>query len=109
MAQSLFQQARELETLTNKLLASHDLSELPHSEKLLVNDIKHQLIDGRLDTREYEYAQTRAEQLHAAREGKARYELLRQNIVKASEFNLFGSIDVAQLSVYIEQIISQME
>lgn len=106
--QSLSQQARELEAQVGNILSLYDISELQNSEKQLVNTIKHQLIDCRLDTREYEYAETRAEQLHAANEGKKRFEQLRQNIVKASEHNLFGAVDVAQLSARIEQIISHL-
>jgi hypothetical protein len=107
--QSLFQQARELETQVGNILSMYDISDLPNSEKQLVNTIKHQLIDGRLDTRQYEYAQTRNEQLQAAREGKRHYDQLRQNIVKASEYNLFGAVDVAQLSARIEQLTSHLE
>jgi hypothetical protein len=109
VAQSLFQQARELETQVNNILSTFDVAELSMNEKQLVNTIKHQLIDGRLDTREYEYAQTRVEQLHAVHEGARDYEQLRHNIVKASEHNLFGAVDVAQISARIEHIISQME
>ncbi len=109
MAEPLFQQAKELEKQVNSNLSLFDALEMPMSEKQLVNTMKHQLVDGRLYAREYEYAQTRAEQLQAAKEGRHVYEQLRHNIVKASEYNLFGSVDVAQISARIEQIISQMD
>jgi hypothetical protein len=106
---SLYNQAKELELQISSILSSYDVGELPMQQKDLVTKLKHQLVDARLDARDYEYAETRAEQLKHAKEGKKRLKELSQSLLKASEYNLFGAVDVAQLSARIEQLISGME
>lgn len=106
---SLLQQARELEVQVGATLSSYDITELPMRQRELVSQLKHQLVDVRLDVRDYEYAETRAEQLRLAVEGKKRLEELQKSILKASEYNMFGAIDIAELSVRIEQLMSGME
>jgi hypothetical protein len=108
-SKSLYDQAKELESQIGSILSFYDISELPMQQKDLVTVLKHQLIDARLDARDYEYAETRAEQLLHAKEGKQRLKELSQSILKASEYNLFGAVDVAQISARIEQLISGME
>jgi hypothetical protein len=106
---SLYNQAKELESQISIILSSFDVGELPMQQRDLVTKLKHQLVDAKLDTRDYEYAETRAEQLEHAKAGKKRLRGLLQSILKASEYNLFGAVDVAQLSARIEQLISDME
>jgi len=109
VAISLMQQARELETQVGGILSAYDIGDLSNAQKDLLNTIKHQLTDARLDTRDYEYAETRADQLLAAKEAKERFLSLQDNIVKASESDIFGAIDVAQLSARIQHLIANME
>lgn len=106
---SLYDQAKALESQIGIILSSYDIGDLPMQQKDLVTKLKHQLVDAKLDARDYEYAETRAEQLQHAKEGKKRLKGLNQSILKASEYNLFGAVDVAQLSARIEQLISGME
>jgi hypothetical protein len=90
------------------VLSAYDVTEFPAKEKELVAQLKHLLIDARLDARDYEYAETRAEQLRIVKEAKERLEQLQQGILKASEYNLFSAVDVAELSARIQQLISGM-
>ncbi|HEU4914730.1 MAG TPA: hypothetical protein VFT16_05025 [Candidatus Saccharimonadales bacterium] len=106
---SLHDQAKALESQISSILSFYDISELPMQQKDLVTNLKHQLVDIRLDARDYEYAETRAEQLQHAKEGKQRLGQLEQSILKASEYNMFGAVDVAHISAGIEQLISGME
>ncbi len=106
---SLFDQAKELERQVGGILSSYDVNDLPAPQRELVAQLKHQLTDARLDTRDYQYAETRAEQIVHAKEVKQRLGQLQKNILKASEHNMFGAVDVAQLSARIEQLISGME
>jgi hypothetical protein len=107
--ESLLSQAKELERQIGSILSAYDITELPIRERELASALKHQLIDARLGTQEYEYAQTREQQVRAAKEAKGHLEELRKTIVKASEYNLFGAVDVALASARIEQIISRLE
>jgi len=100
---------KDLAALANGKLTAFDVETLSFEEKELVRALKLQLSDARLDVRDYEYAQTRAEQQHAASEGRQRLEQLQQPILKASEYNLLGAIDVAQLSALTQHIISELQ
>jgi len=106
---SLYEQAQELERQVIGILSYFDVNDLPMGQRELVTQLKHQLVDAKLDARDYEYAQTRAEQLQTVKEGKQHLAQLQKSLLKASEHNIFGAVDVAQLSARIEQLISGME
>lgn len=105
---SLYDQAREVERQAGAILSAFDVSELPAVQRDVTAALKHQLIDARLAVREYEYAQTRAEQLVAAKEAQLFLRQAGESIVKISQYGLFGAVDVAQLSARIDLIISQI-
>lgn len=105
---SLSQLALELDTGIRTSLSSFDIDSLPLHERELITLIKRQASDARLDVRDYEYAQTRTEQLQGLPESSERFGQLEKNIVKASEYNLFGAVDVVQLSTKIQQILARM-
>lgn len=105
---SLTDQAREVGIQITSILSRHDLSELPQEQKQLVNSLSRDVVDARLDVRDYEYAETRAEQLHSAKEARMRLEHLQKTILKVSEQGIFGAVDVAQLSARIQQLIAQL-
>jgi hypothetical protein len=106
---SLLDEAKALAGQVGNIMSGYDITDLPQRERELATNLKNQLIDIRLDVQAYEYAQTRAEQVAAAREAKKRLAQLEKTIIKASEYNLFGAADVAQLSARAEQLISRLE
>jgi hypothetical protein len=106
---SLLQQAKELENQLGGILSFIDTDTLPAAERAIVGTIKHQAIDARLEVRDYEYAERRAEQRQSAAAAKKYLEKLQADIVKASESNLFGAADVALLSAHIQHIISELQ
>jgi hypothetical protein len=105
---SIFQEVKELEMQINSIVSFFDMADLPMAQQNLVGALKHQLIDARLDARDYEYAETRAEQLQVATEAGQRVEALQQNILEASTYNIFSAVDVAQLSARLQHIMSRM-
>ncbi|HJQ09160.1 MAG TPA: hypothetical protein VJ836_06795 [Candidatus Saccharimonadales bacterium] len=107
--QSPFTRSRELEISLVSLLASLDADWLSLPEREQVARLKHQATDIRLDIRDYGMAETLAEQQKLAREAHKRLEQLQQSIVKASEYGLFGAVDVAHLSATIQQIIADIK
>lgn len=106
---SLTDQAREIETRINGILSSFDIDSLPSRERELIALIKRQATDARLDIRDYQYAETRNEQLALAKEAKKRCEQVRRLMLKASESDLFSAIDIAQMTAQIDQLISQLD
>ena len=99
---------KALETEVNGRLAALDIMILPTGERKLIASLKSELIDARLDIRDYELSETREEQLGKAKEAKLRLERIRKAILAASEYNVFGSVDVAQLTARLGQISEQV-
>lgn len=108
MAPSLLRQAKELEQHVNRIMATYDLPTLSHAEQKAVATLKNQLIDARLDVRDYELAETRAEQLEFARAGRAHIEELQKSILKASEYHLLGATDVAHISALADHLHDEL-
>ena len=104
MDQSPFLLIKSLELQLNGVFSRLDIFSLPNTERKLVLGMKQELIDARLDIRDYELSETRAEQLTKAGDSKERLDRIRQQILSASEYNVFGAADVAQLTAQLEQI-----
>jgi len=104
MSDSPFLAIKALETQMNAVLSGLDLFELPKAEQKVVVRLRDELIDARLDIRDYELSETREEQLAKARDAKSRLDKIRKDILAASEYNVFTAIDVAQLTAQLEQI-----
>ena len=106
---SLFDQSKDIVTRLGVSISGHDFDSFLAPERQLLSAIKRLAIDAKLDVRDYEYAETRTEQIVLGKTGVKRLEELRKTLVAASEYNLFSAIDVAQLSAQIEQLISRIE
>ena len=65
--------------------------------------------DARIYASDYELSEVREEQLDNAKKAKKYLEQARASILKASETNIFGAVDVAQLSAQIDQIIGDLK
>jgi hypothetical protein len=66
--------------------------------------LQQDLTDARIYANDYELSETRDEQLDNAKKSKKWLEQARRNILAASEFNIFGAIDVAHLTAQVEQV-----
>ncbi len=91
----------------SRLLSQLDVAELNVAQQQNLADIKHGLIDTRLDIQDYELAETRDEQLRNAKQAKERLASLRVAIT-SNTLNVFGSVDVAHLSAQLEHIADQL-
>ena len=99
----------QLEGQLKRLLAGQDVTALPTDIRKVTASIKRTMADARLDVRDYEYAETRAEQKEHAEAGIKRLEQVRQAVLAASEYNVFSAIDVAQTTAIIEQITKHLD
>lgn len=109
MEQSPFKLMRGLSAQLSSILSPIDVHALPMATQKIVLPIRQQIIDAKLEVRDYDLAQTRAEQITYARAGKERLEHLSQSILAASSYDIFSAADVAQLSARIQQVISLLE
>lgn len=106
---SPYEQAKELVRQLNSILSALDLDDLPRDARDLAIDIKQLFDHVRLGARDYDYADTRYEQEQSAVETKQYLDVLQAKILKASEYNLFGAVDVAHASARIQQIVSKLQ
>lgn len=105
---SLTDRAKDVVSHIQNVISTQDIAASSRAEQDLVSTIKHQATDARLAVREYEYAESRDDQLKAAKEAKQFLDGLRQNIVAASQYNIFGATDVAQISAQLQTLEEQL-
>ena len=93
---------QEAERQIKTLLRSIDLDTMEQNEKKAVVSLKRLAVDTRIDIRDYELSETRAEQLKYAAAAKRDLAKLRGAILAAG--SAFGPVDVAQLTAELELI-----
>jgi hypothetical protein len=106
---SPLQLAREIETAIGGIVSRVDVDALPLEQRKMVAELRGLATDARLDARDYDYAETRAEQQALVRESHQRLEQLQKRIVAASSQQLFSAVDVAHLSAQIQQLIAKLQ
>jgi hypothetical protein len=100
---------KQVELQVNSTLRNFDLRKLGIIERNTLAKLRQNLTDSRIYTTDYELSETRDEQKDNAKKAKKWLAQAQKNILTASEFNIFGAIDVAHLSAQIEQIISELK
>jgi hypothetical protein len=106
---SLSEIIRKLSTNLIGIVSKVDVDALQRPEREAVQAIRRLLVDVRLDVRDYELAETRAEQLELGKVAQKRLEELHDHILKTSEYNILSSVDVAQNTAYVQYIISKTQ
>lgn len=108
MAVSALTQMTRLNMQINGLITALDIDLIGRETGRQLNRIKLLSNDARLDIRDWEMADSRAEMDKHARAGLKRLDQLRDAIVKVSESGVFGSIDVIDMSAQIEGISTEL-
>ena len=67
------------------------------------------LVDAKLDIRDFESADSRAEMLDMAKVAQSRLDEVRRYMLAISEHGIFSAIDVAQLSVQLDKIAGHLK
>lgn len=107
--QSPYALMRTLENDAGILLSAVDLYALDSKPRALAAALKSQLIDARLDLRDYEYADTKAEQANLGHAVVSRLEAVRQTILAASEYGLFSAVEVVHLSTRLDSLLTELK
>jgi hypothetical protein len=102
-------QAKNLETRVNSILRKFDFSRLNTDQRESLLALRQDLVNARIYTTDYELSETREEQLQNAKRAKQWLASARKKILKASEYNIFGAVDVAHLSARIDQISEDLK
>jgi hypothetical protein len=99
---------KQLESQINIILRKFDLRKMNANERNILTNLQQNLVDSRIYTHDYELSETREEQEDNAKKSKKWLDQARRNILSASEFDIFGAIDVAHLSAQIDQISADL-
>jgi len=106
--QSLSKMVKKLEGQVRQILRKLNMHELSIKEKKFVSDLQQNLDDTRIYIADYESSEDQQERLANARLAKKWLVSAQKNILSASEYNIFGAIDVAHLGAQIDQIIEAL-
>jgi len=102
---ALSAQVKKLEAQVRQILRKLNMHQLSLKQKKFVSDLQQNLDDTRIYVADYESSETEQERLANARLAKTWLASAQKNILSASEYNIFGAIDVAHLGAQIDQII----
>ncbi|MBX4201891.1 hypothetical protein KW803_03300 [Candidatus Saccharibacteria bacterium] len=100
---------KDIEGQVNRILRRVNMDEVPEKGRRAISELKQNLIDSRIYTQDYELSEMRQEQLDNAKKAKKWLNSSRAQVLRASEFDVFGAIDVAQLSAEIETVIVDLK
>jgi hypothetical protein len=98
----------DLQGQVGRLLRSFDIDSLPADERKILQALKRQTADARLDVRDYGLAETAAGQRSLAEATRTRLRELDDMFIKAGGMNLIGAADVAQLSATTQQLMADI-
>ncbi|HEX2615240.1 MAG TPA: hypothetical protein VHL10_07090 [Nitrososphaera sp.] len=98
-----------MEAQVNLVLRKFDITRLGSVQRENILTMKRELAQSRVYARDYELSETREEQVTNAKRTKLWLGRARRRILKASESNIFGAADVAQLSAQIDQITGDLK
>lgn len=100
---------KEIDGQVNRILRLVDWRQLSDKGQKAADELRQNLKDARIYAQDYELSEMREEQTDNAKKAKKYLEQARQQILRASEFNVFGSIDVAHLTAQIDQLKAELK
>jgi hypothetical protein len=100
---------KRLEADVRQILRKTNERKLERKYRNTLAELSQNLADIRIYINAYEFSEDRQEQLDNAKIAKKWLERARQNILKASEKDIFSAIEVAHLSAQIDQLIGELK
>lgn len=90
------------------MLRAHDLRKLPIKQRTTLTNLMQNFENTRIYANVFEVSEEPKDHHKNAQQVRKWLEQARKNILSASEFNIFGAVDVASLSAQIEQLLSEL-
>ena len=100
---------KQVDAQINSILRNADWDEVNEKARKAVVDLRQNLANARIYAADYELSEMRDEQLDNAKKAKGYLETARTQILRASEFDVFGPVDVAHLTAQIDQLKSDLK
>lgn len=108
MNSSPFLLVKQLQADVLRLLSGIDVTTLDTKEQQVVEDLRNNLIDVRIEIQNYELAETREHQLKNAKVAKKHMQTI-EKLIMSNPVGVFGPVDVAHLTAYIGQITDRLK
>jgi ribosome-binding factor A len=102
-------QVKQVDAQVNSILRKTDWDEVNEKGRKAVTALRQDLSDARVYASDYELSEMRDEQLDNAKKARKYLDQARTQILRASEFDVFGAVDVAHLTAQIEQLKANMK
>lgn len=99
---------KEIDGQVSRLLRRVDWRKLSDKGQKAADELKQNLTDARIYAQDYELSEMREEQIDNAKKAKKYLDKSRQDILRVSEFNVFGPVDVAHLTAQIDQLKAEL-
>lgn len=93
---------QDIERQVLKTLRNIDMQDLSPETRKIIQPLKRNITDARLDIREYEYSDTRGEQVKHSIVARKRLALVEKAILAATD--VFTAVDTAQLLAELDRI-----
>ena len=108
MAESELTRITRLNTRLLSLLAALDDDIIGRETRKAIEKIKQVSAEARLDVRDWEYSDSREELGQNAKRAVKRIDELRALILQASEYGIFGAVDVADITARLEEVADSL-
>jgi len=109
MEETLSTQVKRLHEDVRALVADITMQADDSANKKLVMSLRRELNDFRLDVRDYEFAENKADQQKMARAALKRLEKLRKVLLALSDVGLVSSVDVAAYSARFDMVTKELQ
>lgn len=100
---------KQIENQVSRILRQTDWQQVSDKGRKAVNELHQDLADAKIYVSDYELSEMREEQVDNAKKAKKYLDKSRQAILRASEFDVFGPIDVAHLTAQIDQLKAELK
>jgi hypothetical protein len=111
MERSAYQQLRQVEFTLNALWGNVELQDLETPARRSLEAVRRQVYSAQVVAKDYEMSEseedTRA-QLKLLPKAVKSLEQLRASILKASEYDLIGAVDIALMSAQLDELIDRL-
>ena len=101
-------QIRQLEVVIQAVLRKQSPEDLAPVSQKIITELKRDLIDARLDIRDAEYADTAEEYRRFVKQAKERLDKVIKAILAASQYDIFGAVEVAEITAELQQLGEQL-
>lgn len=107
----MYQQLRQVEFMLNRQWRDVDLQEIETAARKSLEAVRKQVQLAQATAKDYELVESEEDthaQVRLLPKVVRSLEQLRAGILKSSEYDLIGTVDVAQLSAQLDELIDRM-